>query len=451
MPQEERPVQSKHPTPTSTLMGQATRRSIMKRAAAFGLAAPLVGLATKGTVAARQATPAADLSGELEIFSWWTSPGEAPALEALFTAYNELHPNVEIVNAAVAGGGGGAAQAVLQTRLQGTNPPDSWQTHVGRELIDQYVTAGFCEPITDLYESEGWNDVMPADLIAQATEDGEQYSIPVGVHRGNGVWYSRQVMGENGVTVGETMTIDDFFAAADILKAAGIPALAMGTKDSFVAAQTFENTLLGVVGPEAYNQLFAGEMSWDDQGVKDAMATFARMLDYVNPDHPALTWDGATAMVIENKAGFNSMGDWAYGEVVAKEAVEGIGWVSHPGSQGSFVLVVDSFTLPAGAPNPDNARAWLQLLGTREAQEAFNPLKGSIPARTDVDQSIFSPYHQWSIASFAADSLVPSCAHGQAASPQFKQAFYDAAASFIVDKDVDTFSLTLVDAAESAA
>ena len=89
------------------------------------------------------------------------------------------------------------------------------------------------------------------------------------------------------------------------------------------------------------------------------------------------------------------------------------------------------------------------MLGTKEAQEAFNPLKGSIPARTDVDQSIFSEYSQWSIASFAADSLVPSCAHGQAASPQFKQAFYDAAAAFIVDKDADAFSLALMDAAEA--
>jgi glucose/mannose transport system substrate-binding protein len=246
-------------------------------------------------------------------------------------------------------------------------------------LIDQYVAAGFCEPITDLYQSEGWTEVMPEDLIAQATEGGEQYSVPVGVHRGNGFWYSRQVMEDAGVTVGETMTIDDFFAAADALQAKGVPALAMGTKDAFVAAQTFENTLLAVVGPDSYNQLFAGEMGWDDQGVKDAMDVFARMLDYVNDDHPALTWDGATALVIENRAGFNSMGDWAYGEVVAKEAVEGTGWVSHPGTQGSFVLVVDSFTLPVGAPNPENARAWLQVLGHEGGAGGVQPAEGLDP------------------------------------------------------------------------
>ena len=436
---------------TAGLAGRLSRRDALKRAAAIGASVPVVGLLGRAGGVAAQGTPAAALSGQLEIFSWWTSPGEAPALEALFAAYRAQYPDVEIVNAAVAGGGGGAAQAVLQTRLQGDNPPDSWQTHVGRELFDQYVDAGYCEPITDLYQSEGWLEAMPEGLVAQATQDGEQYSVPVGVHRGNGFWYNKQVLADAGVTIGEAITVDDFFAAADALQAKGIPALAMGSKDAFVAAQTFENTLLGAVGPETYNQLFAGEMSWDEQAVKDAMATFARMLDYVNENHPALTWDGAVDMVIQGQAGFTSMGDWAYGELVAKEATETVGWVAHPGSQGSFVLVVDSFTLPAGAPHPENARAWLQVIGTREAQEAFNPLKGSIPARTDIDQSLFSPYHQISITSFASDALVPSCAHGQASSPQFKQTFYDTATSFLVDKDAETFSLTLVDAAQADA
>ncbi len=84
------------------------------------------------------------------------------------------------------------------------------------------------------------------------------------------------------------------------------------------------------------------------------------------------------------------------------------------------------------------------ILGSKEAQEAFNPLKGSIPARTDVNRDIFSPYHQWSMDSFANDALVPSCAHGQASSPAFQQAFYDASTAFVTDKDVDTYLAMLV-------
>jgi glucose/mannose transport system substrate-binding protein len=181
--------------------------------------------------------------------------------------------------------------------------------------------------------------------------------------------------------------------------------------------------------------------------VREAAETYAKMLDYVNDDFSALSWDQATAMIIEGTAGFNSMGDWAYGEVVAKDAVDKIGWVNHPGTDGSFVLVVDSFTLPVGAPHAENATNWLKVLGSKEAQEAFNPLKGSIPARTDVDRSLFSDYHQWSMDSFAKDALVPSCAHGQASSPAFKQAFYSAAVAFVSDRDVDAYIVALTDAA----
>ena len=34
---------------------------------------------------------------------------------------------------------------------------------------------------------------------------------------------------------------------------------------------------------------------------------------------------------------------------------------------------------------------------------------------------------------------MPSCAHGQASSPAFQQAFYDATTAFVTDKDVDTY------------
>jgi glucose/mannose transport system substrate-binding protein len=426
---------------TKVMTSRASRRGVFKGGAALGLGAMSLGPLGAHSGFAQQE------GGTLEVFSWWTSPGEAPALQALFDTFLAAHPGVEIVNAAVAGGAGINAIAVLQTRLQGGQPPDSWQTHIGRELIDQYVVPGYCEPITDIYTAEGWTDVMPAGLVEQATWESEQYSIPVGVHRGNGFWYNKQVMADNGIEVGDTMTVEEFMTAADTLQTAGIPALALAMKDTFPGAQLFENNLLGVAGPETYNALFRGEASWDDQAVRDGAGATAAMLNYVNEDFSALTWDQAAALMIEGGAGFNSMGDWAYGEVVARNAQDNIGWVSHPGTAGSFVLVVDSFTLPVGAPSPENARNWLTILGSKDAQEAFNPLKGSIPARTDANRELFSAYHQWSMDSFANDALVPSCAHGQAASPAFKQAFYDASTAFVTDKDIDTFIAMLFDAA----
>jgi glucose/mannose transport system substrate-binding protein len=401
-----------------------------------------------------QAPLSSQAAGEkkLEVFSWWTSGGEAAALDALFSAYKKQYPGVEIINATVAGGGGSAARPVLQTRLAGGNPPDTWQSHPGYELLGQYVEPGYCEEITELYKSDGWNKAFPQGLVDLMTKDGKVYAVLAGVHRGNVLWYNKKLLEKNGIAIGDKIGFDEFFAACAKLKQAGIPALGVGDSGIWASAQLFENTLLGVVGPQGWSDLFSGKMKWDDPQVKKAMDYFAKMQDYLNPDHSALSWDQAIGELMEGKVAFSSMGDWAQGEFVKanKKANEDYGWVSHPGTDGSFIIVADGFTLAKGAPHKEATLAWLKSIGSKEAQEAFNPLKGSIPARTDVDKSKFDAYHQWSMNSFASGKLLPSCVHGEAAPAAFQQALNDAVTAFIVDKNVDNFANALVQAAKES-
>jgi len=390
---------------------------------------------------------------KLEVFSWWTSGGESAALEALFTTFKKQDPGVEILNSAVAGGGGSKARPVLQTRLAGGNPPDTWQSHPGFELLGQYVDPGFCEPITDLYKSNGWDNAFPKEMVINLmTKDRKIYAVLAGIHRGNVLWYNTKLLEKNGIKVGDQMTFDEFFADCDKLKEAGIPALGVGDANVFGSASLFENTLLGVLGPKDWKELFSGGIQWDDPRVKAAMRLFAKMLNYVNPDHSAVTWDQAIQQLIEGKVAFSSMGDWADGEFLKAnlKEKEDFGWVSHPGTSGSFIVVADGFTLAKGAPHREAAIEWLKAIGSKEAQEAFNPIKGSIPARIDVDRSKFDGYHQWSMDSFAKDKLVASCVNGEAAPAAFQQALNDAITTFLVDKNVDNFANALVQAAKES-
>src|ERR1700731_3074999 len=407
---------------------------------------PIVALASFFALVQAPLTSQAAGEKKLEVFSWWTSGGEAAALDALFTTYKKKYPGVEIINATVPGGGGSAARPVLQTRLAGGNPPDTWQSHPGWEMLGQYVEPGYCEPITELYQSDGWDKAFPKALVDLLSKDGKTYGVLAGVHRGNELWYNKKLLEKNGITIGETLSFDDFFAACDKLKAAGIPALGVGDSGIWASAQLFENTLLGVVGPKGWVDLFDGSLQWDDPKVKEAMKIFAKMQDYVNPDHAALSWDQAIKKLTEGKVAFSSMGDWADGEFLRTnlKEKENFGWVNHPGTGGSFIVVADGFTLAKDAPHKAAAIAWLRSIGSKEAQEAFNPIKGSIPARTDVDRSKFDGYHQWSMDSFSKDKLLPSWVHGEAAPAAFQQALNDAVTAFVVDKNVDNFANALV-------
>ena len=415
-------------------------------------AAPATSQPATEAPGATEEQPAAEGGGKLEVFSWWTSGGEADALDALFNQFKTYNPTAEIINATVAGGGGSNARAVLQTRLAGGDPPDTWQVHPGYELLGQYVASGYVDPITDLYKSEGWDKVMPAGLVEQMTQDGEIYGVLAGVHRGNGLWYNKKVLEEQGITVGETMSVDEFLEIANQLIAADITPLCVGDNGVWASAQLFENTLLGVIGPEKYKGLWDGTVAFDSPEVKQAMETYGKMLDYQNSDHSALSWDQAIQKLMEGTCVFSSMGDWAYGEFVKAQKEDNVdfGWVSHPGTAGSFMVVADGFVMAKNAPDYDNNVLWLKAIGSKEGQEAFNPLKGSIPARTDVDRSKFGIYHNWSMDSFAEDTLVPSVVHGSAAPADFQQAFNDAVTTFIVDKNVDAFSAALLTAAQAS-
>jgi glucose/mannose transport system substrate-binding protein len=295
---------------------------------------------------------------QLEVFSWWTSGGEAMALESLFKVYKYKNPGVEVLNAAVTGGGGSAARPVLQTRLAAGNPPDTWQTHLGLELLGQYVRAGYCVPVTVLYRSEGWDRVVPQGLLDQVSKGGEVYAVLVGY---TGVMSSGTTKRSLRITASRSVTRSD----------AGL----------WATAELFENTLLGVLGPQAWQELFGGEMMFDDPRVKQAARLYGRMLDYQNADHSALSWDQAVRAVIQGKAAFTAMGDWTYGELAKAGLKENqdFGWVSSPGTEGAFLMVADGFTLAEGAPHLAEAVAWLEMVGSKEAQEAFNALKRFYP------------------------------------------------------------------------
>ena len=113
------------------------------------------------------------------------------------------------------------------------------------------------------------------------------YAVPLGVHRNGVLWFNKAIFDEHGLTAPTTW--DEFFAAADTLKAAGVTPLALGDKDGWTALNLFEQILLSQLGPEDYRGIWAGTVPWTDERVTAALETFGRVLDYVNEDHSTLT------------------------------------------------------------------------------------------------------------------------------------------------------------------
>jgi glucose/mannose transport system substrate-binding protein len=142
-------------------------------------------------------------------------------------------------------------------------------------------------------------------------------------------------------------------------------------------------------------------------------------------------------------------GDWAHG-VFKSKGFTNYHWTPTPGTEGKFVVLSDSFGLPVDAPHRDNAIAFLRICGSRAGQDAFNPVKGSIAARTDADPSVYDEYQLEAIADFSSNTLVPSIQHGAAAKQSFVLDYAIAINGLASGRDVAQAQAALVTAAEDA-
>lgn len=415
-------------------------------AAAVKAAAPTVAAAAPTAAAAAKAAAPAGAK-KLEIFSWWTNGGEATGLEKMYEIYKKNNPGVDIINATVAGGAGTNAKTVLKTRLQGGQPPDSWQVHAGKELT-AYVDANQMQPLTAFFKEQGFDKVMPKLLLDQITYKSEIWSVPVNIHRSNVLWYNKKIFDQNNLQ--PPKTVDDFYKVAEALKAKGITPLAVGGKDKFETPHLFESVLLATFGPDDYAKLFQPGAKWDDPRLDQALNTAKKMLEYSNADRSALGWADAMQLVLDGKAGMTIMGDWAHGYALSKNLKPGVdyGYAAAPGNDGVFMWLSDSFGLAKGAPNPDQAKAWLIVAGSKDGQDAFNPAKGSIPARTDANKELYDVYLKSAIDAFGTNKLAPSIAHGAAAPEAYMVAYGNALNVFGSDLDTRTARQALIDAAK---
>jgi len=373
-------------------------------------AASVIALALTGCSSSKD--DAANTDTKFEIFTWWASGGEAAGLQGMIDVYKAQNPNTEFINAAVAGGAGVNAKAVLTSRLEANDPPDSFQAHAGMEL-DGYVRTGKLEDLTSLYASEGWDKVFPADLIKTLTVDGKIYSVPVNIHRANVLWWNPATATKAGITAAP-VTLDEFFADLEKFKKAGVTGLALAGKGDWAIAHLMDWMLLASMGPDKYEGLFKGTTSWTGPEVAAALKNFQKALSYGNKGAGNLDWPDAGKLVTSGKAGFFIMGDWASAQWQSDGLKLGTDYTyaAAPGTVGIYQWLSDSFTLPVGAPDRNAAIAWLKVCGSKEGQDAFNPKKGSIAVRTDSDLSLYDDYLKSAAADWSKDRLVGSTVHG---------------------------------------
>ena len=375
---------------------------------------------------------AADVK-EVQMLHWWTSGGEAAALNVL--KGDLAKEGYAWKDVPVAGGGGDAAMTALKAMVAAGNYPTASQM-LGYTVLD-YAAAGVMGDLTETAKKEGWDKAVPAALQKFSVYNGKWVAAPVNVHSVNWLWINKAVMDKIGGK--EPKTFDELVALLDKAKAAGVTPLALGGQ-AWQEATMFDSVVLSTGGADFYKKAFndLDGASLKSATMKKSFDNLAKLVTYADANYSGRDWNLATAMVIKGDALVQVMGDWAKGEFVAAKKAPGTDFLCYrfPGTDGTVIYNSDMFGMFKVSADRQAAQAALATATlSKSFQSAFNVVKGSVPARTDVPDTDFDACGKKGIADLKAannkGTLFGSLAQGYGAPPAIANAYKDVVSKFV--------------------
>jgi len=255
--------------------------------------------------------------------------------------------------------------------------------------------------------------------------------VPVNLHMPFWVWSNKAVLAKAGVTK-DPQNLAEVIAAMDQVKAKlpGVIPMALGGQ-SWQENILFRGVMLANGGKDLWLKVHK-DKDLTSKEFRKTLEDFKKLKAYVDPGSPGRDWNLATGMVIEGKAAFQFMGDWAKGEFVNAGKVNGkdFGCTLVAGPTTPYIIGGDVFVFPkSDKPGVKEAQAKLAaMMYSKEGQVAFNNKKGSIPIRTDVDLTKVDSCAAIGVKALKERRLLE--AHEQFLAPDAVGAFEDAVSKF---------------------
>ena len=322
-------------------------------------------------------TASTAMAGEIVLNSDQSDPAPKKAMEGLIADFEKANPGVTVKwNNFDHEGYKSAINNFLKA-----NPPDVAAWYAGNRMAPQ-VKAGLFEDVTDLWDKNGFNDTLKS-AAPSMTIDGKKWGVPYTYYQW-GIYYRTDIFKANGIEPPKTWA--DLIAASAKLKAAGITPFAIGTKALWPTGGWFDYLDLRVNGYQFHMDLTAGKIPYTDPKVKAVFDKWAELVKpgYFLENHAALDWQDAMPQFVQGKAAMYLMGNFAVATMKDGGLKEDqIGFLQFPeitaGLPKAEDAPTDTFHIPSGAKNKDDAKKFLAYIASPEAQTKMNAILGQLP------------------------------------------------------------------------
>ena len=273
------------------------------------------------------------------------------------------------------------------------DPPDITSWYPGNRMAP-FVDAGLFEDVSDLWESEGWNESF-ASSVPTMTRDDKQWGLPYTYYQW-GIYYNIAALEDNGVE--EPGNWEELLAACATLKEAGVTCFSTGTKALWPAAGIFDYLNLRTHGYDFHMALTAGEIPYTDERVRETFGNWRQLVDngYILENHASMDWEDALAPFVKGETAMYVIGNFAVEPIKAAGLTEDeFAYMPfptiNPDVERAEDAPTDAFFIPSGAANKDNAREFLRFIAQPDIQTEWNKTLGQLPpnANAEVGDSKF--------------------------------------------------------------
>ncbi len=218
---------------------------------------------------------------------------------------------------------------LTQTNALGTADELPEIVFVNGSMMKAFSDTGVILPLTDTVANIGLEDILKDGLIADGTNvsDGIVYSLPIASGTYGFILYNTEIFAEVGIDKFPE-TIDEFYAACDLLIAAGYTPMGLGLSDLWASDSLLMSSFVNnYVGTDWFNEIrsYSGAASFTDQNFIDALTEFQNMAEYgvFNSDFVSISNDERLALYLNGDVAMVSAGDWECMNIVDSDAAMG--------------------------------------------------------------------------------------------------------------------------------
>lgn len=400
-----------------------------------------------------------DEKGTVNVYHWWTAGGEKDAIESVVDGFEDVYGKVRAKSNAIPGGAGGAMVMKVKVLQQAGKSPETFQAHPGQE-IEPYLDSDLLLNLNQIWDYADLSGrALPGLEELCTASDGNKYIVPIGIHKTNVIFYNIHVFEECGVEIPDhtDITWDEFWSLCDQL-AEKLPdgkyPLDLGDRKGWPACQVFEDIMMGT-DPQIYEDFINGNYNVDD--VTEVLATYAKMMDYVAPDHSSRDWYEASGQVVAGTYAMQIMGAWMQPLMTSMGQVYGedYGIFTFPGTEGWFGMCIDGFVVSNDSADVNAGVRWAYNVSTPEVQTAFSTLKESISPYNDTPDDTYNELTRYFKDELTDEDtkVYPSFTHGTAlpwsASTSLQTQIQEFATS--ADHDAEYFANKIVNILKEAS